>query len=185
MDQFEAARVGNVDVLRGLLKTANVNDVDGYGRTVLHIAAWRGHVDCVKMCIELHANVNARISGGLTPLHSASRVAHLDVVRVLLDAGATVDATDNTGWTPLYWAIRDDRPNIAKLLIDRGALVSNVKIDDYVKSIPDWINTFIASRSTCRNVAIIVIGISNTVAPTLLATTISMSSNTSPNTFGQ
>jgi ankyrin repeat protein len=106
--------------------------------------------------VEMGANVNARDGDGLTPLHFASSVG---VVRILLDAGATVDAPENSGWTTLFLAIRYNFVDNARVLIDRGANVSNVKLDNDVPAIPDWVSTFVASRSNCRCVAIVIIGI--------------------------
>jgi ankyrin repeat protein len=159
MDQLDAAERGDVQRLRVALTVNNVNDVDGFGWTALHCAATYKHVDCVKYCIEMGANVNARTIDGWTPLQCASSDGCINVVRVLLDAGAIIDAADNDGLTPLYETIRDKHPDVAQLLIDRGAKVSNVKLDAYVRAIPDWVTTFIESRSNCRNVCIIIIGI--------------------------
>jgi hypothetical protein len=159
MDQFNAARVGDVDQLRRVLTVDNVDDVDGVNWTALVRAAKNGQVECVKVCLEMGANVNARDDVGATPLRFASSNGQMGAVRILLDAGATVDAKSNNGWTPLYFAIRCNRVDIARLLIDRGANVSNVKLNDSLKVIPDWVNTFVASRSNCRCVAVILIGI--------------------------
>jgi ankyrin repeat protein len=162
MDQFTAAREGNLQGLRDVLTTHYMNDRD-CGWTALHNAAQYGNLGCVKYLIEMRANVNARTISGWTSLHYASH-GYVDVVRVLLDAGAMVDGAmvdtiDEDVWTPLYYAIRYDHPEITKLLIDCGAKVDNVKLDDDVPTIPKWITTFIASRSKCRVVSIVVIGI--------------------------
>jgi ankyrin repeat protein len=78
---------------------------------------------------------------------------------MLLDAGAIVDAKDVNGYTPLYMAICRKLIDIARLLIDRGGKVSNVKLDGSVPAIPDWVTSYVASRSNCRIVSIIIIGI--------------------------
>jgi hypothetical protein len=52
-----------------------------------------------------------------------------------------------------------NRVDAARLLIDRGATVSTVQLDKYLPAIPDWVTTFIESRSNCRTVSIIIIGI--------------------------
>jgi hypothetical protein len=164
MNQFEAAQVGVLQQLRVALTVGNVNDVDANGLTALHYAAWYGHDDCVKFCIEMGANVNARVNvrnnDGWTPLHVASLKGRVNVVRMLLDAGALVDATNKHGVTPLDRAVRYECVNVMQLLVDRGAKVSNVKLAAVrVLAIPDWVTTFIESRSKCRYASITIIGI--------------------------
>jgi ankyrin repeat protein len=156
---FTSAWKGDLQQLRVALTVDNVNDVDGAGYTALHYAVSNGNVDCVKYCIEMGANVNARTITGYVPLLVASWNWHVDVVCVLLDVGAIVDATDYNGWTPLHRAINNKYVRVAQLLIDRGAKVSNVKLDEYVPAIPDWVTTFVESRSNCRSVSIAIIGI--------------------------
>jgi ankyrin repeat protein len=158
MDQFKAAKKGDLQQLRATLTVDNVNDVDE-GLTALHSAADDGSVDCVKYCIELGANVNARTKYGYTPSYYASSNGHVSVVRELLDAGTLVDATGIVGWTPLYCALRYERIDVARLLIDRGGKVSDVKLDEHVPAIPDWVTVFVESRSKCRIAAITIIGI--------------------------
>jgi ankyrin repeat protein len=153
---IKAALDGNLQQLRDALTVDNVN-ASNCGWTALHYAALRGHADCVSYCIEMGANVNVRNNSGSTPLHSASYFGYVNVVRVLLDAGAIVDAFCDIGWTPLYSVICNKHNDVARLLIDRGAKVSMVKL--YLTPIPDWVNTFIQSRSTCRCASITIIGI--------------------------
>jgi ankyrin repeat protein len=159
MNQFKAARSGDLQQLRGALTVDNVNDGNVFGCTALHCAASDGHDECVKFCIEMGTNVNARANGGLTPLHVASSNGHVNVVRLLLNAGAMVEVTDRYGWTPLHRAIDTKRVDVARRLIDRGVMVSNVKLDEHVPEISDWITTFIDSRSNCRCAAIAFIGV--------------------------
>jgi hypothetical protein len=64
MNQFEAARVGDLQQLRVALSVDNLNDGDEYGCTALHYAAEYGHDECVKYCIEMGADVNARCNDG-------------------------------------------------------------------------------------------------------------------------
>jgi ankyrin repeat protein len=158
-DQFKAAAEGEFQQLCVLLARNNVDDVDDYGWTALHNAAWYGNVECTNYCVDMRANVNAHDNDGWTPVHCASREGNVDVLCVLLNAGATVDTPSNAGFTPLYYAINDNRDDVAKLLIDRGAKVFNIRLDKFLLTIPNWINMFILSQSQCRNVAIVLIGI--------------------------
>jgi hypothetical protein len=159
MNHLEAARKGYLQQLRVALTIDNVNHVGDSGWTALHWAAFNGPTDCVNYCIEMGANVNARSHNGWTPLHIASMFGHVNVARVLLDAGALVDAQDDDGFTPLYCAIGNKYVDVARSLIDRGAKISNVKLDKDVPAIPDWVTTFIESRSKCRYASIAIIAI--------------------------
>jgi ankyrin repeat protein len=162
LTQFQCAHRGDIQKLRVTLTPENINDTFGRGWTVLHylIRSGNGSVECAKYCVDLGADLTARDGDECTPLYLASAdERNSGIVRVLLDANAIVHATGSDGYTPLYIALRNDYVNVAKLLIDRGAQVSNVEFDSVLlTAIPDWVNTFIESRSTCRSVAIIFIG---------------------------
>jgi ankyrin repeat protein len=93
------------------------------------------------------------------PLHDASMRGHVNIVRVLLDAGAIVDAQNDFEVTPLQCAFQYERVDVSQLLIDWGAKLSNIKLNDYLPEIPDWVTTFIESRSNCRTVSITIIAI--------------------------
>jgi ankyrin repeat protein len=163
MDHFTAALACNFQLLRATLTVDNVNDIDKQrGLSALQYAAGSanaGYLDCIKCCLEMHANVNVRAVNGSTALHFASTRGHADVVSLLLDVGAVVDVVNVHGCTPLYCAISYERIAIARHLIDRGAKVSNVKVDKDVPAIPDSVTLLVESRSKCRFVAIVIIGI--------------------------
>jgi ankyrin repeat protein len=157
MDQFDAARRGEVQQLRVVLSTSNVNNKDRHGWTVLHCGAANGQLDCVSLALELGADVNSRNHIGSTPLHNASSNNHVDVVRMLLDAGASINATHDFICTPLYNAMHNGHVEVWRLLVDRGARVLHDGND--TQSFPDVIETLIKSRSNCRTAAVIIIGI--------------------------
>jgi ankyrin repeat protein len=160
----------NTKQLQTLLTRTNINVVDEYGYTALHYAARYEHVEGVSLCIALGADISMKTDAGLTPLFVASFRGNYKTCRALLDAGANADdvyesangkapklSIEVTGGTcsPLCEAIQAENRKIAKLLIDRGAsmkLVKEIKI-------PEWIDTFLASRSNCRNAVVVVMGI--------------------------
>jgi ankyrin repeat protein len=78
-----------------------------------------GHVDCVKLCLEMGANVNSRSNVGFTPLHFAATAGKtVDVARMLLDGGAIVDPKDDDETTPLQRAIVFNHVDVAHLSHD-------------------------------------------------------------------
>jgi hypothetical protein len=159
MDVFHAVKYGDLEHLREVLTRDNVSNVSGGGLTALHHAVNNGHTECVKYLLEMDANVNARTDGGSTPLHCAIQRGDVDTTHILLGAGAVADATDKDGQTPLYRAVLFNHREVARLLIDQGARIANVKLDGDVQLIPAWIHQITSSRSLCRSVAIVVIGI--------------------------
>ena len=67
----------------------------------MHIAAYFGHVEIVKLLLERGANPNAKNNIGRTPLHYAAQEGCVDVVRVLLERGADPWIADKGGHIPL------------------------------------------------------------------------------------
>ena len=101
---FDAVVTGDLAEVKRLVVSCGVdpNVKDNDGRTPLHRAAKRGHVDIVKLLLEHGANPNIQENKyGYTPLHVAVKNCHVDVVRVLLEHGADPTIRDNEGRTPL------------------------------------------------------------------------------------
>ena len=81
---------------------ADVEGIDGVGRTAFHKAAFWGHIHVIKYLVEdCHANPNCTDYNGDTPLHDAARFAHESVVNALIAAGADLTIRNNDGRTPL------------------------------------------------------------------------------------
>jgi len=86
-----AARFGNVDLLRELVGTGQIdlNGVEYFGSaSALHLAAQYGHLECVKILVESGADVAVLDSSGNTVLHSAVFGEQPDVVALLVGTDA-------------------------------------------------------------------------------------------------
>ncbi len=129
---FDAARNGDLDKLTKLLdvhpeKLAARNQP--YEHTLLHVAAFAGHLAIVDWLLEQGLDVNAREKGDNTyAMHWAAAAGHLNVVRRLADAGGDVVGHGDDhdleviGWGT-GWEGCDDATHraIADFLISRGA----------------------------------------------------------------
>ena len=77
------------------------NDHCHDGRTALHFAAEKGHLEVVKLLLEAGAHKDAADRSGLTALHVAVDVADSEMVELLLQAGAHKDVKDSKNRLPL------------------------------------------------------------------------------------
>jgi ankyrin repeat protein len=84
-------------------------------------AAWKSHLEVVRVLLEGGANVEGADVVGRTALHAAAYNGHLDICRLLLDWGAKVDALTETQYTPLHFASWLGHLSVVKLLVERGA----------------------------------------------------------------
>ena len=128
LDVFEAAALGRLDRLTGLLAAepdlATARSADGF--TALHYPAFFGVGDAAvasRALLDAGADVNARSANrfSVLPIHSATAGNHDDVVAVLIDAGADVNATQRHGWTPLHGAAQNGSVASVERLLAAGA----------------------------------------------------------------
>uniref|UniRef100_A0A7S4AK36 Uncharacterized protein n=1 Tax=Pseudo-nitzschia australis TaxID=44445 RepID=A0A7S4AK36_9STRA len=83
------------------------------GQSALHIAAWWGRFECLRVLLKHGADVHAsNYSSGATPLHEclgssnvrrsrAQRRRRIECTKLLLEANADADCLDGSGKTPL------------------------------------------------------------------------------------
>ena len=64
-----------------------------YGQTPMHIAAYNGHNDTVKVLASLHADVNQARKDGRTPLRIATAWGKMDTAAVLGSLGGRMEST--------------------------------------------------------------------------------------------
>ncbi|MGH7618255.1 MAG: ankyrin repeat domain-containing protein [Gemmatimonadaceae bacterium] len=129
---FEAAKSGDVASLSAILdvhperlRARN----KPYEWTLLHAAAFAGHLAAVNLLLDRGADVNARERGDNTyAMHWAAAAGHADVVERLIDAGGDVIGRgDDHGLEIIGWAScwdgADDAPHhaVGDLLLTHGA----------------------------------------------------------------
>lgn len=111
-----AARDGKLNTVEYFIKNkeekrVDVNKADKDGKTALHVAIDRRHVEVVRALIAAGADVNTTNKYGYTPLHSAlpdineneeQRKSATLLVEILIAAEADADKPNQYGETPLY-----------------------------------------------------------------------------------
>ncbi|XP_028985006.1 E3 ubiquitin-protein ligase HACE1 isoform X2 [Betta splendens] len=96
-------------------------------RSLLHIAANCGSVECLVLLLKRGANPNYQDISGCTPLHLAARNGQKKCMGKLLEFNADVNICNNEGLTAIHWLAVNGR---TELLHDLVQHVSNVDVED-------------------------------------------------------
>jgi len=116
---WAASRGKNAAVKKLLVERANVQAVDGHGRTPLLLAATNGHEAVAKLLLATEGvNPEFKDPDGRTPLLLAAMNGHEAVVKLLLATeGVDPESKDSDGRTPLLLAVKNRFKVVAKLLL--------------------------------------------------------------------
>lgn len=124
-DVFEAAAVGDLEVVRRLLEAdaSTVVRVTDDGFTALHLAAYFDREEVVSTLLEAGADPDVMATNGtrLRPLHAATAARAPAIVALLVEAGASVDARQSGGFTPLMAAAKHGDTASLRRLLSAGA----------------------------------------------------------------
>uniref|UniRef100_A0A8D2IJW4 E3 ubiquitin-protein ligase HACE1 n=1 Tax=Varanus komodoensis TaxID=61221 RepID=A0A8D2IJW4_VARKO len=96
-------------------------------RSLLHIAANCGSVECLVLLLKKGANPNYQDISGCTPLHLAARNGQKKCMSKLLEYSADVNICNNEGLTAIHWLAVNGR---TELLHDLVQHVTNVDVED-------------------------------------------------------
>ncbi|XP_077159406.1 E3 ubiquitin-protein ligase HACE1 isoform X3 [Paroedura picta] len=96
-------------------------------RSLLHIAANCGSVECLVLLLKKGANPNYQDISGCTSLHLAARNGQKKCMSKLLEYSADVNICNNEGLTAIHWLAVNGR---TELLHDLVQHVSNVDVED-------------------------------------------------------
>ncbi|KAH0554137.1 hypothetical protein KQX54_007900 [Cotesia glomerata] len=127
-------RAGNLEEVKLLIERGvDINKPGRHSWTPLHMAAWGGQYQILKILIKNGAIVDstlfdASIKPGWTPLHLAVRKNRIRCAKLLLRNGASVDSVENNVYHPLQIAVLNGSVKMAALLLDHGADI-NLKFD--------------------------------------------------------
>ncbi|XP_056369300.1 ankycorbin isoform X2 [Oenanthe melanoleuca] len=103
---LQAVENGDPEKVASLLgkKGASATKQDSEGKTAFHLAATKGHAECLRIMVTHGADVTAQDGAGHSALHLAAKNSHPDCIKRLLQSKCPVDSTDNSGKTALHYA---------------------------------------------------------------------------------
>ncbi|KAG9336277.1 hypothetical protein JZ751_002624 [Albula glossodonta] len=94
-----------------------------YGRTPLHLASYKGHIEVVHILLRAGCDLDVQDDGDQTALHRAAVVGHTDIISALIQEGCALDRQDKDGNTPLHEVAWHGFSQSVKLLVKAGCNV--------------------------------------------------------------
>ncbi|NWS55203.1 RAI14 protein, partial [Chunga burmeisteri] len=103
---LQAVENGDPEKVASLLgkKGASATKQDSEGKTAFHLAATKGHAECLRIMVTHGADVTAQDGAGHSALHLAAKNSHSDCIKRLLQCKCPAESTDNSGKTALHYA---------------------------------------------------------------------------------
>uniref|UniRef100_U3DJ49 Ankycorbin isoform b n=1 Tax=Callithrix jacchus TaxID=9483 RepID=U3DJ49_CALJA len=103
---LQAVENGDAEKVASLLskKGASATKHDSEGKTAFHLAAAKGHVECLRVMVTHGVDVTAQDTTGHSALHLAAKNSHHECIRKLLQSKCPADSVDSSGKTALHYA---------------------------------------------------------------------------------
>ncbi|XP_068597838.1 uveal autoantigen with coiled-coil domains and ankyrin repeats protein [Brachionichthys hirsutus] len=146
---MKAVERGEVDKVAAVLSKKGIipTKLDVEGRSAFHLAATRGHLDCLNLILGHNVDITATDASGKNALHLSSRNGHSLCVQKLLQHNCPVGNVDLQGRTALHDAVMAGCPSSVKLLCDSGA---SVNISDFDSKTPLVLATQMCHPRICQ-----------------------------------
>lgn len=120
---LQAARRGELDIVRGLVEAGESVNPPAGSRTPLIAAALHGHIAVMEYVTAKGAEINARDRLGRSALWAAVWAGQREAFDWLLAHGADVNVAAKTGDPLLFLAVEARQLDMARALIEHGAPV--------------------------------------------------------------
>ncbi|XP_063151834.1 ankycorbin [Candoia aspera] len=128
---LQAVENGDLEKVASLLgkKGVSATKHDSEGKTAFHLAASKGHSECLRIMITHGADVTAQDGTGHSALHLAARNSHADCVKRLLQSKCPAENTDSSGKTALHYAAACGCLQITQLLCEHKCPINIKDVD--------------------------------------------------------
>uniref|UniRef100_A0A673BM52 Ankyrin repeat domain 6b n=1 Tax=Sphaeramia orbicularis TaxID=375764 RepID=A0A673BM52_9TELE len=118
-----ASHKGQADSVVQLINKGAKVAVTKYGRSPLHLAAYKGHIEVVRILLKAGCDLDIQDDGDQTALQRAAVVGNSDVISALIQEGCALDRQDKDGNTALHEVSWHGFSQSVKLLVKAGANV--------------------------------------------------------------
>lgn len=122
MAMHKAARDNNADEMKTLIVSGkyDINERDAMKRTPLHLAAWSGHTEIVKLLLQSKAKTDLLANDNFSALHFASNA---EIIKLLVKSNKALLATrvSKGNKTALHLAVPKGNVEVVQCLINLGS----------------------------------------------------------------
>ncbi|XP_037834562.1 ankyrin repeat and death domain-containing protein 1A isoform X2 [Kryptolebias marmoratus] len=115
---IEAAKRNDVETMKYLGKSLNVNARNLHHRTALHFAVAGKNKEAVQFLLQRRVKVDQKDKYGVAPLHLAAWFGSLEILKLLVQAGAEQKVENEEGLNIMHCAAINNHTEIIKYIIN-------------------------------------------------------------------
>lgn len=128
---LQAVENGDAEKVASLLgkKGASATKHDSEGKTAFHLAAAKGHVECLRVMVTHGVDVTAQDTTGHSALHLAAKNSHHECIRKLLQSKCPAESVDSSGKTALHYAAAQGSLQAVQILCEHKSPINLKDLD--------------------------------------------------------
>ncbi|XP_072912482.1 ankyrin repeat domain-containing protein 6b isoform X3 [Hemitrygon akajei] len=116
-----AAHKGQTENVVQLINKGARIAVTKHGRTALHLAAYKGHIDVVRILLKASCDLDIQDDSDQTALYRAAVVGNTEVISALILEGCSLDRQDKAGNVALHLACQNGHSQSCRVLLLGGS----------------------------------------------------------------